>query len=163
MPVNLTMLIEGEEEIGSENLAEFCETAEAAFTRGSVPHQRYRSISPRLTCHHLCLRGLVYEEVKITGPINDLHSGGYGGAVPNPANVLCEILASLHNTDGSVNIPGFYEDVAPLSNAEKQLLRKLPHDDKDFARQLGLSELSGEKGFTTLERIAARPPATSMD
>src|SRR2546430_336674 len=103
------------------------------------------------------LRGLVYEEVKITGPDHDLHSGMYGGAVPNPANVLCEILATLHKPDGSVNIPGFYDDVETVKPEEKQIWGKLPHDDQDYAKHLGLSALSGEAGFSTLERTWVRP------
>src|SRR5438874_1611613 len=82
------------------------------------------------------LRGLVYEEIFLTGPDHDLHSGGYGGAVPNPANVLCQIIASLHNPDGTVNIPGFYDDVAALNETEKSQWAKLPLDEKKFADDL---------------------------
>src|SRR5205814_1823616 len=98
-----------------------------------------------------------YEEVFFTGPSHDLHSGGYGGAVPNPANVLCELLGSLHDRDGRVNIPGFYDDVEKLSDTEKSMWSKLPFDETKFMKELDLPSLTGEKGFTTLERLWARP------
>ncbi|HMO25868.1 MAG TPA: peptidase dimerization domain-containing protein, partial [Tepidisphaeraceae bacterium] len=105
------------------------------------------------------LRGLCYEEIMLTGPSHDLHSGQYGGAIQNPANALVELLASLHNPDGSVNIPGFYDDVLPLSDAEKQMWSNLGRVDPDFAKAIGLqaSDLTGEAGYSTLERIWARP------
>jgi acetylornithine deacetylase/succinyl-diaminopimelate desuccinylase-like protein len=157
LPVNITMLIEGEEEIGSENLERFvaenrgelaadivlvCDTGQ--FARG-VPAITYG------------LRGLVYTEVFLTGPDHDLHSGMYGGAVPNPANVLCELLATLHNPDGTVNIPGFYDDVLPLSEVERKAWKKLPFDEKEMLQHLGLSSVSGEASYSTLERRWARP------
>ncbi len=125
VPLNLTVLIEGEEEVGSENLEEFvkthreelkadialiCDTGQ--FARG-VPAITYG------------LRGLVYSEVFLTGPDHDLHSGMFGGAVPNPANVLCELLATLHDRDGHIAIPGFYDDVRPLSQAEREEWRHI--------------------------------------
>jgi len=105
------------------------------------------------------LRGLVYEEVRLDGPSHDLHSGGWGGAIQNPANALVELLATLHNKDGSVNIPGFYDDVAGLSPEERAAWKALPHCDDAFARDLKLSkgDLVGEAGYSTLERIWARP------
>lgn len=157
VPVNLTMMIEGEEEIGSENLKTFVakhqEQLRADICLISDTGQFKRDV-PEITYG---LRGLVYEEVKITGPSHDLHSGGYGGAVPNPANVLVEILGSLHNPDGSVNIPGFYDDVLPVTDKERALWAKLPHTDEEFCREVGISAVSGENGYTTLERIWARP------
>jgi len=157
LPVNLTMLIEGEEEIGSENLERFvaanreelaadivlvCDTGQ--FARG-VPAITYG------------LRGLVYTEIFLTGPDHDLHSGMYGGAVPNPANVLCELLATLHKPDGSINIPGFYDDVRPLSAEERSAWKKLPFDETQFLKELRLTSTSGESGYSTLERRWARP------
>jgi acetylornithine deacetylase/succinyl-diaminopimelate desuccinylase-like protein len=157
LPVNLTMLIEGEEEIGSENLERFvaahreelaadivlvCDTGQ--FARGA----------PAITYG---LRGLVYTEIFLTGPDHDLHSGMYGGAVPNPANVLCELLATLHKPDASVNIPGFYDDVRPLSAEEREAWKKLPFDENQFLKDLSLPGTSGESGYSTLERRWARP------
>jgi acetylornithine deacetylase/succinyl-diaminopimelate desuccinylase-like protein len=156
-PVNLVVLIEGEEEVGSENLERFvsdhrdelradivviCDTGQ--FARG-VPAITYG------------LRGLVYTEVFITGPDHDLHSGMFGGAVPNPANVLSELLASLHDLDGRVTIPGFYDEVRPLSPAERDEWRKLPFDEAEFLRDQGLTASSGEAGYSTLERRWGRP------
>src|SRR5438876_1327441 len=157
LPINLIMLIEGEEEIGSENLAEFVKQHKNLLKSDLClisDTDQFRRGLPAITYG---LRGLVYEEVKITGPDHDLHSGMYGGAVPNPANVLCEILATLHNADGSVNIPGFYDDVETVKAEEKSIWAKLPHEDKDFAKQLGLAALSGEAGYSTLERTWVRP------
>ncbi len=157
VPVNLTVLIEGEEEVGSENLEEFvkthreelkseialiCDTGQ--FARG-VPAITYG------------LRGLVYSEVFLTGPDHDLHSGMFGGAVPNPANTLCELLATLHDRDGRISIPGFYDDVRPLSQAERDEWRTLPFDERKFLDEQGLSATTGEAGYSTLERRWARP------
>jgi acetylornithine deacetylase/succinyl-diaminopimelate desuccinylase-like protein len=157
LPINLTAMFEGEEEIGSEHLeafvrenvdllrADICLISDTGLFARGVPAIVYS------------LRGLVYEEVFLTGPSHDLHSGGYGGAVPNPANVLCELLATLHDGDGRVNIPNFYDDVAPLTADEKAMWTKLPFDEKKFMSELALPSLSGEKGYTTLERLWARP------
>ena len=103
------------------------------------------------------LRGLVYEEVFLTGPSHDLHSGIYGGAVPNPANVLCELLAALHDSQGRVTIPGFYDDVTALTTAERAQWAALGFDEKAFAAELALPSLNGEAGFSTLERRWGRP------
>jgi acetylornithine deacetylase/succinyl-diaminopimelate desuccinylase-like protein len=103
------------------------------------------------------LRGLLYVEVKIIGPAVDLHSGMYGGAVPNPANVLCELLATLHDKDGRVNIDGFYDDVVPLTADERNEWARLPFDENAFRDDLKLPGLFGETGYTTLERKWARP------
>jgi acetylornithine deacetylase/succinyl-diaminopimelate desuccinylase-like protein len=157
LPVNLTLLIEGEEEIGSENLEAFVAKHRAALAADiavvSDTNQFARGV-PSITYG---LRGLVYMEVFLTGPSHDLHSGLFGGAVPNPANVLGELIASLHDRDGRVNIPGFYDDVLELSQAERDMWAGLPFDEKAFADGLGLTVLSGEKGYTTLQRRWARP------
>jgi acetylornithine deacetylase/succinyl-diaminopimelate desuccinylase-like protein len=159
-PVNVTCLIEGEEEIGSENLAAFvrenkellqadvCLISDTGLFDRGVPALCYS------------LRGLVYEEIRLTGPSHDLHSGQFGGAVVNPAIALVELLSKLRNADGSVNIPGFYDDVRPLSDAEKQMWAGLPRDDEATAASIGLTAadlVGGEEGYTVLERIWARP------
>jgi succinyl-diaminopimelate desuccinylase len=100
---------------------------------------------------------LVYEEIELTGPSHDLHSGGYGGTVPNPANILCRVLASLHDDQGRVAIPGFYDDVEPLTEHEIASWARLPFDEANYLQELGLRSLSGEKGYTALERTWARP------
>ncbi len=103
------------------------------------------------------LRGLVYCEVFLTGPSHDLHSGMYGGAVPNPANVLCELLATLHDADFRVKIPGFYDDVIPLSDAERADWARLPFNEAMYLKSLDIPNVSGEVGYTTLERAWGRP------
>jgi acetylornithine deacetylase/succinyl-diaminopimelate desuccinylase-like protein len=157
MPVNLVMLIEGEEEIGSEHLERFVATHREELAADIVlvcdTGQFARGV-PAITYG---LRGLVYTEVFLTGPDHDLHSGIYGGAVPNPANILCELLATLHKPDGSVNIPGFYDDVRPLSAEERAAWKKLPFDETEFLKELRLSGTNGEAGYSTLERRWARP------
>jgi len=157
LPVNITVLIEGEEEVGSENLAAFvrsnreelkadvCVISDTGLFNRDTPAIDYG------------LRGLVYEEVVVTGPSHDLHSGQYGGAVPNPANVLCQLMASLHNADGRVNIPGFYDDVQTVSQAEKDQWKRLNHDEAAVAKSLDLPFLSGEAGHSALERTWSRP------
>src|SRR6185437_799192 len=138
VPVNLTMLIEGEEEIGGEHLEDFVtahrEELKADVAVISDTGQFARGV-PAITYG---LRGLIYSEIIITGPSHDLHSGMYGGSVPNPANVLCELLAALHDNDGRVNIPGFYDDVVPLSAAERKEWASLPFDEKQFFAELQL-------------------------
>src|SRR6266850_144344 len=157
IPVNLIMLIEGEEEIGSDNLENFLRARKndlkADIAVISDTNQFDRGV-PAITYG---LRGLVYMEVFIEGPGHDLHSGGYGGAVPNPANVLVELLATLHDKDGRVNIPNFYDDVIPISKSERDEWAKLPFDESHFMRDLKLTGLTGETGYSTIERKWARP------
>jgi acetylornithine deacetylase/succinyl-diaminopimelate desuccinylase-like protein len=157
VPVNLTVLIEGEEEIGSDHLEKFVrentELLRADIAVVSDTNQFARGL-PAITYG---LRGLCYEEVFLTGPNHDLHSGMYGGAVPNPANVLGELIASLHSADGKVNIPGFYDRVVPLREDERETWRKLPFKEEEFAGSLGIPHGNGEEGFSSIERKWARP------
>jgi acetylornithine deacetylase/succinyl-diaminopimelate desuccinylase-like protein len=157
LPVNLIVLVEGEEEIGSSKLPEFIrehgQALRADIAVVSDTNQYARGI-PAITYG---LRGIVYSEVTITGPSHDLHSGLYGGAVPNPANLLCELLATLHDRDGRVNIRGFYDKVRPIADDERAMWAKLPQDEGKFAAELKLKGLGGEVGFSALERTWARP------
>ena len=157
LPVNLTMLIEGEEECGSNNLEPFIRSnaneLKADVCVISDTNQFARGV-PAITCG---LRGLIYTEVIVTGPSHDLHSGMFGGSVPNPANVLCELLATLHDREGRVNIPGFYDGVRQLSAAERAEWARLPFDDAKSRKESGIAAEMGEAGFTTLERRWARP------
>jgi len=157
IPVNVTIFVEGEEEIGSPHLTEFItghkDELRADIAVISDTNQYARGL-PAITYG---LRGLAYMEITVFGASHDLHSGLYGGTVPNPANVLCELLAALHARDGSVAIPGFYDGVLPLSQTERGLWARLPFDERTFRNDLGLSDLSGELGFSVLERIWARP------
>lgn len=157
LPVNLTMLIEGEEEIGSDHLEKFVRHYAADLKADIVVVSDTNQFARGLPAITYGLRGLVYEEVFLTGPSHDLHSGLYGGTVPNPANVLGELIASLHDKDGRVNIPGFYDDVVDLTPTEREEWRSLPFDEKAYAASLDLSSLNGEAGYSTLERKWARP------
>lgn len=157
LPVNLVMLIEGEEEIGSPSLTAFIEQNNALLKADVAIISDTNQFARGLPAITYGLRGLVYEEIFLEGPDHDLHSGLYGGAVPNPANVLSELLASLHDAQGRVNVPGFYDDVVPLSQDERDLWAKLPFSEAELASEIGVSTLSGEAGYTALERKWARP------
>jgi acetylornithine deacetylase/succinyl-diaminopimelate desuccinylase-like protein len=157
LPINLKMIVEGEEEIGSANLdaimreraadlaADFvCVSDTAMFGRG-IPS--------------LCvgLRGLAYVEVFVDGPALDLHSGTFGGGVMNPVNALARMIAALHDDDGRITIPGFYDAVRPISDAERRDIAALPFDESEWLRSTGSARTWGEKGYSTLERVWARP------
>jgi acetylornithine deacetylase/succinyl-diaminopimelate desuccinylase-like protein len=157
LPVNLKIVIEGEEEIGSEHLEIFVrensELLKADIVLVSDSSMFQRGI-PSL-CYSL--RGLAYMQVDLVGPNRDLHSGSFGGAIHNPIQALAEIIASLHDKKGRVTIPGFYRDVLKLSEKERKAFRRLPHSDRRYAESLGVRKLYGEKGFSTLERVWGRP------
>jgi acetylornithine deacetylase/succinyl-diaminopimelate desuccinylase-like protein len=157
VPVNVTLLIEGEEEIGSENLEAFVRSHKADLQADIAVISDTNQFARGLPAITYGLRGLCYAEVVLTGPSHDLHSGLFGGAVPNPANVLCEFVASLHDRDGHVTIPGYYDDVIPLTPAERDTWRKLPFTDANFAKSVGIPEGTGEVGYSALERKWARP------
>ncbi len=157
LPVNVTLLIEGEEEIGSVNLKEFVKKRAEDFKADIAVVSDTNQFAKGLPAITYGLRGLAYMEVFVTGPGHDLHSGLYGGAVPNPANALVEMLATLHDADGRVTVPGFYDDVLDLSREERDMWKALPFDENRFKSELKLTETYGEKGFTTLERKWARP------
>lgn len=157
LPVNLKVLLEGEEEVGSEHLEAFVsenrQRLRADVAVISDTGQFARGV-PALTYG---LRGLVYEELTLTGPSHDLHSGGYGGFAPNPGNVLCRLIASLHDVDGRVNLPGFYDDVEPLTEQEREAWSKLPFDVARECAAIGIPFDRGEAGYSALERLWARP------
>jgi acetylornithine deacetylase/succinyl-diaminopimelate desuccinylase-like protein len=157
LPINLTMLIEGEEEIGSANLANFVQAHRDLLAADIALISDTNQFARGIPAICVGLRGLVYMEIVVTGPSHDLHSGLFGGAVPNPANVLCQLLATLHDRDGHVNLPGFYDHVVPLTPDERAQWAKLPLDEKQFAADLKLSALHGEAGYSVLERTWARP------
>ena len=157
LPVNVKFILEGEEEIGSPNLVPFIEANKELLKCDMVlisDTAMFGENQPSIT---YVLRGLAYMEIHVTGPNRDLHSGVYGGAVHNPANVLCEIIAKLKDEDGVIQIPGFYDDVEKLTDEMREAYRKLPHDDEEYKANLDLKALHGEKGFSTLERSSARP------
>jgi acetylornithine deacetylase/succinyl-diaminopimelate desuccinylase-like protein len=157
LPCDLTFVIEGEEEVGSESLAEFLKERRGdlrcdgiVISDNSIPDKK----SPALT---YALRGILAMEVKIQGPSRDLHSGIYGGSVENPAMALAQLLAQLRDTHGRITVPGFYDDVVPLTAYERKQLARLPHNDATYKKFLGVPELFGEKGYTAIERRSARP------
>lgn len=157
LPVHIKFIIEGEEEVGSPNLPTFVrEHAEQLRCDYVVlsDTSKLDDDTPALT--HAC-RGLVYKEIIIDGPSRDLHSGQYGGAVANPANVLAAIIASLHDTQGKVTIPGFYDDVLPLSDEERQRMAEIGLTDAELLANTGSPAPAGEFGYSTTERRTARP------
>ncbi len=157
LPCDLTFIIEGEEEIGSASLAAFLtERRESLRCDGVVISDTGMPAidSPALT---YALRGIAAFEVKLHGPARDLHSGIFGGTVDNPAMALCQMLASLRDADGRVAIPGFYDDVDPLSDYEREQFKRLPFTDEQYRAMLGVPELFGENGFTPFEQRSARP------
>ena len=157
VPVNLTMLIEGEEEIGSDHLTAFIREHKDELKADIAVISDTGQFARGLPAITYGLRGLVYCEVFITAADHDTHSGMFGGAIPNPANVLCELLATLHDKEGRVNLPGFYDDVRSLSKEERDAWAKLPFDERKLLSDLKLEHTFGEPGYSTLERCWARP------
>ena len=157
LPLNVKFLIEGEEEIGSPSLGKFIEKNKNLLKCDTVVISDTSLFEPGVPTLTYGLRGLSYLEVEITGPDRDLHSGSYGGAVPNPVNILVDLIAKLHDKNNKITIPHFYDDVLKLTKVERENFKKLKLSDKKFAREAGVKELMGEKGYTTLERIWARP------
>lgn len=157
LPCNVKFMLEGEEEIGSEHLYDFCRENKEMLKADIILVSDTSMISldtPSITCG---LRGLTYMEVEVTGPNKDLHSGLFGGAVANPANVLTRLVASLIDENGHVTIPGFYDDVRELTVEEREAFNKAPFSLDEYKRALDIDEVEGEKGYTTIERTGVRP------
>ena len=157
LPVNIKIIFEGEEEIGSENLAKFVSEHKEMLKSDVIVISDSGMFAKGVPSVTYALRGLAYMEVEVTGPNGDLHSGSFGGSVHNPIQALTEMIASLHDKNGHITVKGMYDDVRPLTKAERAAFKKLPWSDKTYAKSLGLKQLYGEKGFTTLERLWARP------
>jgi acetylornithine deacetylase/succinyl-diaminopimelate desuccinylase-like protein len=157
LPVNVIVLAEGEEEVGSEHLAEFVEAHAARLACDAVVISDSAMFAPGIPSILSSLRGLAYFEITVQGPSSDLHSGMYGGAVVNPAMALARILATMHHADGHVAIEGFYDDVRPFPDSVLASMRALPFDEAGFVRELGVSALGGEPDRTTLEKLWTRP------
>lgn len=157
VPLNIKFIIEGEEEIGSPNLADFMERNKRLLKADVVLISDTSMISMETPSIDTGVRGLSYVEVEVTGPNRDLHSGVYGGAVANPITILAQMIAKLHDENNHITIPGFYDNVEKLTSAERAALNKAPFSDVDYAYDLGVKELWGEKGYTTLERTGVRP------
>src|SRR5690554_4669230 len=157
LPCNVKFMIEGEEEVGSVSLGWFIERNREKLANDVILISDTGMISKETPSITTGLRGLSYVEVEVTGPNRDLHSGLYGGAVANPINVLTKMIASLHDENNHITIPGFYDDVVKLTDEERQALNKAPFDIEEYKEDLGIEDVWGEKGYTTLERTGIRP------
>jgi acetylornithine deacetylase/succinyl-diaminopimelate desuccinylase-like protein len=157
LPLQLKFLIEGEEEVGSEHLEKFIGDNRERLKCDCVVISDTSQFAPGQPAITYGLRGIAYYELRLTGPKQDLHSGTFGGAVANPANALCEMLAALINEQGQIQVPGFYDQVEPVSERERREFAGLPFDESQFMSQIGVKRLRGEQGYSTLERRWARP------
>ena len=157
LPCNMKFLIEGEEEIGSDHLETFCKDNVEKLACDVVLLSDTSVIANDVPSITTGLRGLSYVEVEVTGPNRDLHSGVYGGAVGNPINILCEMIASLKDEDLSISIPGFYDDVVVVSSEERKAMNEAPFDLAGYKEDLKIEDIVGEKDYTTLERTSIRP------
>lgn len=157
LPVNVKMMVEGEEEIGSPSLGAFIDAHKNRLKCDVALNGDTMILAPDQPSLVRGLRGLAYFELWMYGPAQDLHSGVFGGSVHNPAQVLCELLAGMHDGHGRVTLPRFYDQVRILSDVERAELTRLPHSDVEWQRITGVPELYGEEGFTTVERLGARP------
>lgn len=154
---NVKVMFEGEEEVGSVNLGHFLEQYKDRLSADVILVSDTSIIANDVPSITTGLRGLSYVEVEVTGPNIDLHSGVYGGAVGNPANILCKMIASLHDEDKHITIPGFYDDVEIVSDEERKQMNMAPFNEAEYMKDLDVKALMGEKGFTTLERTSIRP------
>ncbi len=157
IPVNIKFLIEGEEEIGSPNLGEFISNNKELLKCDFALNPDTGMIGAEFPTITYALRGLAYFEVRVYGPDHDLHSGMYGGVVHNPAQALCELIAGMHDENGYVTLPGFYDRVRPLEDDERSQLSLLPMDEDFYLAQTGAAALWGEKEYSPVERVGARP------
>jgi acetylornithine deacetylase/succinyl-diaminopimelate desuccinylase-like protein len=157
LPCNVKFMIEGEEEVGSSNLGKFIKDNTDRLKADVVLISDTSMISLEHPSLETGLRGLSYVEVEVTGPNRDLHSGVYGGAVANPATILCKMIASLHDENNHILIPGFYEEVLALTEKERLELNQAPYNEEEYKKDLEVDELWGENGYTTVERTGIRP------
>ncbi|NNE30320.1 MAG: dipeptidase [Saprospiraceae bacterium] len=157
LPCNVKFMIEGEEEVGSENLGIFCKANKKRLACDVVLVSDTSIIANNVPSVTTGLRGLSYVEVEVTGANRDLHSGVYGGAVANPINILAKMIASMHDKNGRISIPGFYDDVERVSKKERTKMNEAPFSLTKYKRDLKIKDVEGEKGYTTLERTSIRP------
>jgi succinyl-diaminopimelate desuccinylase len=157
LPCDLTFVIEGEEEVGSENLSVFLKTNRAELECDAVVVSDTGMPGPEHPALTYALRGIIAFEIKLHGPARDLHSGVFGGAVENPAMALCHLLGQILDNYGFIQIPGFYEDVDPLTKQEREESRRFPMKDAQLKKLLGVPKLFGEHGYTPMEQRSARP------
>ena len=154
---NIKFMIEGEEEVGSEHLGTFVAANKEKLKADVILISDTAIISLDTPSITVGLRGLSYMEVEVTGPNRDLHSGVYGGAVANPINILSKMIASMHDENGHITIPGFYDKVIELTSADREAMNKAPFNIDNYKKELDINEIQGEKGYTTLERTGIRP------
>ncbi len=154
---NIKFLFEGEEEMGSAALSKWIKTHKKLLACDIILVSDTTMISDKVPSINCGMRGITYMEVKVTGPKKDLHSGHYGGGVFNPINTLCKMIASLIDENGHITVKGFYDDVVELSRKDRKMLGRAPYDAKEYMDGIGVKALTGEKGYTTLERVGIRP------
>lgn len=157
LPCNVKFMIEGEEEIGSPNLEAFCKEYREMLKTDIILVSDTGMVSMDCPSVTVGLRGLAYMQVELTGPDHDLHSGLFGGAVANPANILTKLVASLTDENGRITIPGFYEDVLLISDEERKLMAQAPFNEEEYRRSIDVKALDGEAGYSTRERTGIRP------
>ena len=157
LPCNVKFMIEGEEEIGSSNLYKFCEENKQMLKADVILVSDTSMIASDIPSITTGLRGLCYWEIKVTGPNRDLHSGLYGGAVANPINILCQMIAKMVDENNHITIPHFYDDVLEVSDYERKLMAQAPFNLETYKKELDIKEVWGEKGYTTNERTGIRP------
>ncbi len=157
LPCNVKFMIEGEEEIGSPNLGKWCEENKEMLKADVILVSDTSLIAPNVPSITTGLRGLAYWQVEVTGPSRDLHSGQFGGAVANPINTLCTMIAQMVDEHGKITIPGFYDDVMAVSPEERALLAKAPFNEEAYKKGLNVKELAGEEEYSTNERTGIRP------
>ena len=154
---NVKFIFEGEEEIGSPSLETFCKEHRDLLKADVILVSDTSMVSAETPSLTTGLRGLAYWEIEVTGPNRDLHSGHFGGAVANPINVLCKLIADITDADGRITIPHFYDDVEELSDEEREMIAQVPFDETKYKEAIGVKALFGEKGYATLERNSCRP------
>lgn len=154
---NVKVIFEGEEEIGSTNLEHFCKEHREMLQADVIIVSDTGMLGAETPSLTAGLRGLAYWEIEVTGPNHDLHSGHFGGAVANPINELCKLIASVTDNKGRITVPGFYDDVVPLTDEEREMIAAAPFDEEAYKKLLGIDAVHGEEGFRTLERNSCRP------
>ena len=154
---NVKVIFEGEEEIGSTNLEHFCKEHREMLQADVIIVSDTGMLGAETPSLTAGLRGLAYWEIEVTGPNHDLHSGHFGGAVANPINELCKLIASVTDNKGRITVRGFYDDVVPLTDEEREMIAAAPFDEEAYKKQLGIDAVHGEEGFRTLERNSCRP------
>ena len=154
---NVKFIFEGEEEIGSPSLEGFCQEHKELLKADIILVSDTSMLGADLPSLTTGLRGLAYWEIEVTGPNRDLHSGHFGGAVANPINVLCGMISKVTDADGRIAVPGFYDDVEEVPQAEREMIAHIPFDEEKYKKAIGVKALFGEKGYSTLERNSCRP------